>query len=100
MTQTQTKYFSGDTELKGAYPLGRADVRALFPTGKIVKYDDFNLVVGTIDGKYTTTNFLPVTRVVRFNPEGSNHKCDGRCLNARGVDCECSCGGKNHGAGN
>ena len=26
--------------------------------------------------------------------------CDGRCYNARGHNCECSCGGHNHGAGN
>ena len=25
-------------------------------------------------------------------------KCDARCTNARGHDCECSCGGENHGA--
>jgi hypothetical protein len=24
-------------------------------------------------------------------------KCDGRCTHATGHDCECSCGGKNHG---
>lgn len=29
----------------------------------------------------------------------TKHKCDSRCLNAKGHDCECSCGGKNHGAG-
>ena len=23
--------------------------------------------------------------------------CDNRCMNARGPDCECSCGGMNHG---
>lgn len=28
----------------------------------------------------------------------SNHLCDGRCMSARGGKCECSCGGKNHGA--
>lgn len=26
--------------------------------------------------------------------------CDGRCYNARGHNCECQCGGHNHGAGN
>lgn len=26
-------------------------------------------------------------------------KCDARCQNAKGHKCECSCGGKNHGAG-
>lgn len=34
--------------------------------------------------------------VVRLSPD---HKCDARCLNAKGHICECSCGGENHGAG-
>lgn len=29
----------------------------------------------------------------------ADKKCDGRCLAATGHSCECSCGGKNHGAG-
>jgi hypothetical protein len=29
----------------------------------------------------------------------NTHKCDARCLAATGPDCECSCGGENHGAG-
>jgi len=29
----------------------------------------------------------------------SSHVCDARCMNAFGPDCECSCGGANHGAG-
>jgi hypothetical protein len=28
-----------------------------------------------------------------------DHKCDSRCLNARGWSCTCSCGGANHGRG-
>lgn len=27
------------------------------------------------------------------------HECDSRCLNAKGNDCTCSCGGANHGRG-
>lgn len=27
------------------------------------------------------------------------HRCDARCIYAKGPDCECSCGGANHGAG-
>lgn len=27
----------------------------------------------------------------------SDHKCDARCMGAKKGDCECSCGGKNHG---
>lgn len=30
---------------------------------------------------------------------GKDHKCDSRCLNAKGHDCTCSCGGLNHGRG-
>lgn len=26
-----------------------------------------------------------------------SHKCDSRCMNAKGPDCECQCAGKNHG---
>lgn len=40
-----------------------------------------------------------VARFVSYNPNGSKHKCDSRCLNAKGGNCECSCGGANHGAG-
>jgi hypothetical protein len=29
-----------------------------------------------------------------LNPD---HKCDARCTSARGHNCECSCGGANHG---
>lgn len=29
----------------------------------------------------------------------ADKKCDARCLNSTGHVCECSCGGKNHGAG-
>lgn len=28
-----------------------------------------------------------------------DHKCDSRCLNAKGHNCTCSCGGLNHGRG-
>lgn len=30
----------------------------------------------------------------------TDHECGHMCLHAKGGDCECSCGGKNHGAGN
>lgn len=28
----------------------------------------------------------------------ADHKCDGRCMSATGPSCDCSCGGRNHGA--
>jgi len=97
---TTTKYFSGTVQLNGAYPVKREAVRALYPEGKIKSYDSFNLLVGRTDGIYSTSDFLPVTRIIRFNEEGTKHKCGGRCRNAKAGDCECSCGGKFHGAGN
>lgn len=27
----------------------------------------------------------------------NDHKCDARCVNSKGPNCECSCGGENHG---
>ena len=38
-----------------------------------------------------------ILRVISFKVNGSSHKCDARCLNAKGGNCDCSCGGKNHG---
>jgi hypothetical protein len=43
---------------------------------------------------------VAVERAIERKHFPSNHKCDARCLNATGFKCECSCGGKNHGAGN
>lgn len=40
---------------------------------------------------------FPVKRIKgTYSPD---HKCDTRCLNARGWECTCSCGGANHGRG-
>jgi alpha-acetolactate decarboxylase len=40
-------------------------------------------------------------RAVIYKPFASKHECDARCMNASGrtMNCECSCGGKNHGRG-
>lgn len=32
-------------------------------------------------------------RRIERKTKPSNHKCDARCLSAKGVKCECSCGG-------
>lgn len=38
-------------------------------------------------------------RFIERNARPSLHACDVRCMFARGHQCECACGGKNHGAG-
>jgi hypothetical protein len=51
----------------------------------------------------TTTDARPIFRVstrARTAParRAARH-CDGRCIYAKGPDCECHCNGKNHGKG-
>ena len=45
--------------------------------------------------------WVPITRVVRLKSSPSRHVCDIRCINAKGraMECECACGGRNHGRG-
>jgi len=38
-------------------------------------------------------------RRVTYTPTKSPHLCNALCMSARGPNCECRCGGKNHGAG-
>jgi hypothetical protein len=93
---TTIKHYSGAVELAGVWPERRAVVRARFPVGRIKKYDDFSLIVGTQDGKLSP-DFLPVTRIISYKENGSKHKCGAKCRGAKGGNCECECGGANHG---
>lgn len=45
--------------------------------------------------------YHPMVRKVIRTSMPSNHECDARCMNATGrvMNCQCSCGGKNHGRG-
>jgi hypothetical protein len=93
------KYFSdlnGETvELVDPHGLDNAKFASSFPGIKGRKYDSFQRLVGYRIG---TKELLPVSRSIERPGNPSNHKCDARCLNARGFKCECSCGGKNHGS--
>ncbi len=46
-----------------------------------------------------TTDWVEVNRVIRYKANASKHECDARCITAKGrvMNCECACGGKNHG---
>jgi hypothetical protein len=39
------------------------------------------------------------TLIAVYNSEGCVGRCDARCYDADEPDCECICGGRNHGAG-
>jgi hypothetical protein len=41
----------------------------------------------------------PSGRRIHYSAKPSRHACNALCMSARGPNCECRCGGKNHGAG-
>ena len=94
------KYFSGTREVQvnGAI-MSNKEASVRFPGVKVKRYDSFSVMVGyTTDAMPLMEEILPITRVIRYNENGSKHECDSRCRNAKGSDCECSCGGRYHGA--
>ncbi len=100
------KHFSGETELENIFGLDNAKFAAAFPGVKGRRWDGFARIVGmpvgyqpVWTGKGYSEDLRPVERVIAYKSNPSKHKCDGRCLNAKGGNCECECGGKNHGAG-
>jgi hypothetical protein len=97
MATASVKYFSGDTLLKSPFPVDNKKFAAAFGALRGKRNDSFTKWVGIpADGPPAV---MPVTRVIFFKSNPSLHKCDARCTNAKGHNCECSCGGKNHGAG-
>ena len=104
------KYFNGHVELKGVYPMGNAEFAAQFPGVRGRRYDGVSMKVGEPvdytpfydrEAKCWVHKYLPVEREVAYKTSPSKHVCDARCMNAKGrtMNCECACGGKNHGAG-
>lgn len=92
--------------------LGRCKVKgcdyALFATDADVKPGESLSDVKAGQGAYRVNNghvarcanghkVFPLKRVK--GTYSKDHKCDARCLNAKGHDCTCSCGGMNHGRG-
>lgn len=88
------RYFNGTDRVDYYGPIDNAEFAQRFPGIKGIRYDSFARIVGRLDGV-----LVPITRRVFFKSNPSLHKCDARCRNAKGHNCECSCGGKNHGAG-
>ena len=92
------KYFSGTTELCGIHPIKKSRFAAIggIPS-KHNAFDSFDRVAG--HPKVGPDAILPVTRKIFYKSNPSLHKCDARCRHAKGHNCECSCGGEFHGAG-
>lgn len=100
-----TKYFSGETELvSGIFGLRNKTFATRFPGIVGRRFDSFEMMVALPKGAAydsALTQALPVTRTINYKSKPSLHECDSRCRHAKGrvMNCECSCGGKNHGIG-
>lgn len=100
------KYFSdtetGAIELGAIHNIKNEKFAELFPTVKGKRCDSFSRYVGyELPATGRTAPLFPVTRVINYRSQPSRHKCDSRCVHAKGktMNCECACGGENHGKG-
>lgn len=86
------RYFNGLVELKP---------KSIHHVGKMMLGEPIDYTPVYIQGEGWKHNYLKANRVVRLKSNPIKHVCDARCMNATGriMQCECACGGKNHGAG-
>lgn len=84
--------------LSAIHGMDNAQFGARWPGLRGKRFDGYQMLVGrSADGQT-----MPVTRCVFRKTNPSNHKCSARCLNAKCTgrgECECECGGRNHGRG-
>lgn len=104
----KTLYFNGEIELTRIVGMNNVEFAKRFPGVKGRRFDGYAMQVGSPVGHasvfvagegWNHGPLLPVERIINFKSNPSRHECDARCMNATGrtMNCECSCGGKNHG---
>lgn len=84
------KHFNGTTELVKVHHIGR---KAFGSPADFVPF--------YVPGVGWNHGAVPVERTINMKSFPSKHECDARCMNATGktMNCECACGGVNHGRG-
>jgi hypothetical protein len=94
-------YFDPDqSQLFGPWNMPNKEFAEKFPGVKGLRADSFSRWVGYASATdCCSAPTFPVARIIFRKARPSNHKCDARCRHAKGRNCECSCGGKNHGHG-
>lgn len=55
------------------------------------------LRAGRLTGHDSSNREHEVARSIAYNVDGSRHRCNSACQHAKRAECECSCGGANHG---
>ena len=98
MAKSEYRYYAGDDVYHEVEYVSYREHMQRFPGVKaLVAPGGGVCVLGfkRVEGKGVT---VPLDRWVDYRVDKpSLHKCDARCMNAKGHNCECSCGGKNHG---
>lgn len=83
--KTEDRYFTADSVQVTLAGANRSE------SGKMIWY---GFTIEDHDRKTPLT----IARSIRYKVENpSRHKCNARCQSATGPNCECECGGKNHG---
>jgi len=91
-TTREPRYYNGNQQLTDVYYASIRHVRDQFEDlGPRAKHGQVPV------GRLPDGQLAPATRVIFYKLRPSLHRCDARCMNARGHNCECSCGGANHG---
>ena len=95
MARCEYRYFNGKTTFDKIKFYNRKDYIAKFGMERSYRDGGVDMIVGiTCEGVE-----LPANRRISYKLRPSLHKCDARCTNAKGFNCECSCGGQYHGTG-
>ena len=90
VTETVRSYTTTYRTVQG-YPMDRTERRYRYPG---------STESGTAATTYRVTCGCGATvHLKRVRAVVNDHVCNAKCTNATGPCCECSCGGKNHGAG-
>ena len=58
--------------------------------GQVVELGEFGICP-------TCNNYHRTIRRIKYSNHPSKHGCNSLCMGARGPNCECACGGRNHG---
>lgn len=74
-------------------------VTSCWPDGGGRRVDSRIVAETILEGSKSTPCGHGATRLSTVQGRETSKPCDSRCINGRSGACECSCAGKNHGAG-
>lgn len=91
MKARDAKYFRETETLSDPHYRNLKDAAAIGPLNHLARYGQAPC------GRNGRGELVLADRIIFYKLRPSLHKCDARCMNAKGHNCECSCGGANHG---